>query len=207
MLLLAIPTIFLVLIFPNISSSFSTLPINTSTTFSNINPTFITISHTPKSSPSGPSRRRLTRGWQRGWSRGNTYYSTRKPYSQTFDSYTSSFSNIAFSPSNIPWYGHPRYICPDGPINLSTRPKIANYTPEGTSINPFLKSDLSQPKISSPMFTFNEPSEHVRDMFSVVYSYNFLPGGDHRLLFPFTLRSRYFFFSQILCTYTFIYYF
>ena len=168
--LLAIP----MFLSSNISSSFSTLPINTSTTFSITNSTLTT-------SPSGPSRRRLTKCWQRGWSRGNTYYSTRKPYSQTFHSHTSSFSNIAFSSSNPPWSGHSRYICPDGPINFSTRPRIANYTSEGTSIIPFLKSDLSQPKIFSHMVTFNEPSEHVRDMFTIVYSCNFLPGGDHKL--------------------------
>ena len=91
---------------------------------------------------------------------------------------TSPFSNIAFSSSNAPWSGHFIYFCPDDPINLSTRPRIVNYTPEGSSINPFLKSDLSQPKIFSPMVTFNE---HVRDMFTIVYSCNFLPGGDHKL--------------------------
>ena len=45
----------------NVSSSFLTLPINTSTTFPITSPTFTTISNTPKSSPCGPSRRRLTR--------------------------------------------------------------------------------------------------------------------------------------------------
>ena len=165
----------------NTSFSFSTLPISTFTTFSNTNPISTTIPHTFKSSLDSSPRRRPNRGWQRGWSRGNTYYSTRKPYSQTFDSHTSSFSNIAFSSSNPPWSGYSRYFCPDDPINLSTRPMIANYTPEGTSIIPFLKSDISQPKIFSSMVTFNEPSEHVRDIFTMVYSCNFLPGGDHKL--------------------------
>ena len=165
----------------NIFSSFPTLPINTFTTFSNTNPIFTTIPHTFKSSLDSPPRMRPTRGWQRGWNRGNTYYSTRKPYSQTFGSHTSSFSNIAFSSSNPPWSGCSRYFCPDDPINLSTRPRIANYIPEGTSIISFLKLDISQPKIFSPMVTFNEPSENVRDMFTIVYSCNFLPGGDHKL--------------------------
>ena len=131
--------------FSSNTSSFSTLPINTFTTSSTTNPIFTTISHTPKSSLDSLPRRRLTRGWQRGWSRGNTYYSTRKPYSQTFDSHTSSFSNIVFSSSNPSWSGYSRYFCPEDPINLSTRPRIASYTPEGTSINPFLKPDISQP--------------------------------------------------------------
>ena len=152
----------------NTSFSSSTLPINTYTTFSNTNSIFTTISHIPKSSLDSLPRRRLTRGWQRGWSRGNTYYSTRKPYFQAFDSHTSSLSNIAFSSSNPLWSGYSRYFCPYDPMNLSTRPRIANYTPEGTSINPFLKSDISQPKIFSPVVTFNEPSEHVRDMFTIV---------------------------------------
>ena len=94
---------------------------------------------------------------------------------------TSLSSNIAFSSPNPPFSRHFRYICPDGPINLSTKPKVTNYTPEGALANPFLKSDLSQPKIFSPMVTFNEPSEHVRDMFTIVYSCNFLPAGDHKL--------------------------
>ena len=50
----------------NVFSPFSTLSISTSTTFSNTNPTFTTISNTPKSSPNSLSRRRPTRGWQRG---------------------------------------------------------------------------------------------------------------------------------------------
>ena len=59
----------------SISSSLSTLSISTSSILLNINPTFTTISSIPRSSSSGPSRRRSTRGWQRGWGRGNTYYS------------------------------------------------------------------------------------------------------------------------------------
>ena len=167
----------------NTFSSFSTLPLNTSTTLSNTNPIFITISNTSRSSSDSLPQRRLIRGWPRGWSRGNTYYSTRKPYSQVLNSHTSPFSNIAFSSSNAPWSSHSRYFCPDDPINISTRPRIVNYTPKESSINPFLKSDLSQPKIFSPMVTFNEPSEHVRDMFTIAYSCNFLPGGDHKLTF------------------------
>ena len=48
------------------SSLFSTLSTNTFTTFSNTIPIFTTISNTPRPSSSGPSRRRPTRGWQRG---------------------------------------------------------------------------------------------------------------------------------------------
>ena len=165
----------------NISSSLSTLSISTSSILFNINPTFTTISSTPRSSSSGPSRRRPTRGWQRGWGRCNIYYSSRKPYLQTFDSHTSSFNNLNFSSSNLPWSCFSRYLCPDGSIDLSTRPRFANYTSGETLINPFLRTNLSQPRIFSPMITFNEPSEHVRDMFTIVYSCNFLPGGNHKL--------------------------
>ena len=80
--------------FPN--SSFSTLPFNIPTTFSNTNPIFTTISNIPKSSSDSLPQRRLTGGWQRGWSRGNTYYSTRKPNSQIFDSHTSFQQHCLF---------------------------------------------------------------------------------------------------------------
>ena len=85
----------------NISSSFSTLSISTSSFFSNTNPTFTTIFNTPRSSSSGPSRRRLIRGWKRGWGRGNTYYSTRKPYPQTFDSPTHPSAILTFLPQTF----------------------------------------------------------------------------------------------------------
>ena len=103
--------VYAIMSYPSISNTFpffSTLPINTSTTFSNTIPIFTTISNTPKSNSDSLPQRRLTRGWQRRLSRGNTYYSTRKPYSQIFDSHTSPFSNIAFSSSNASWSGHSR---------------------------------------------------------------------------------------------------
>ena len=137
----------------NISSSLSTLSISTSSILFNINPTFTTISSTPRSSSSGLSRKRPTRGW----GRGNTYYSSRKPYPQTFDSHTSSFSNLDFSSSNLPWSDFSRYLCPDGSIALSTRPRSANYISGETLINPFLRTNLSQPRIFPPVVTFNEP--------------------------------------------------
>ena len=65
------------------SSSLSTFSTNTFTTSSNTIPTFTTTSSIPRPSPSGPSKKRPTRGWQRGWERCNTYYSSRRPYSQT----------------------------------------------------------------------------------------------------------------------------
>ena len=108
----------------NISSSLSTFSISTFSILFNINPTFTTISSTPKSSSSGPSRRRPTRGWQRSWGRGNTHYSSRKPYPQTFDSHASSVSNMDSSSSNLPWSGFSRYLCPDGSIDLLLGPGL-----------------------------------------------------------------------------------
>ena len=88
--------------------------------------------------------------------------------------------NMDFSSSNPSWSGFSKYLCPDGPLDLSTRPRFTNYSSGGALVNPFLKSNLSQPKVFSPMVTFNEPSKHVRDMFSLVHSCDFLPGGDHK---------------------------
>ena len=163
------------------SSSLSTFSTNTFITSSNSIPSFTTTSSISRRSPSGSLKRRPTRGWQRGWGRCNTYYSSRRPYSQTSASYTSSFANMDFSSSNPSWSGFSKYLCPDGPLDLSTRPRFANYSYGGTLVNPFLKSNSSQPKVLSPMVTFNEPSEHVRDMFSLVHSCDFLQGGNHKL--------------------------
>ena len=164
------------------SSSHLTFSTNTFTTSSNTILTFTTTFSIPRPSPSGSSKRRSTRGWQRGWRRCNTYYFSRRPYSQTSDSYTSYFTNMDFSSSNPCWSGLSKYLCPDGPLDLSTRPRFTNYSSGGgVLVNPFLKSNLSQPKVFSLMVTFNEPSEHIRDMFSLVHSCDFLPGGDHKL--------------------------
>ena len=85
------------------SSSLSTFSYNTFTTSSNTIPFFTTTSSISRPSPSGSSKWRPTRGWQRGWGRCNTYYSSRRPYSQTSASYTSSFANMDFSSSNPSW--------------------------------------------------------------------------------------------------------
>ena len=168
--------------FSSLSSSFlSTFSTNTFTTSSNTIPFFTTTSSISRPSPSGSSKWRPTRGWQRGWGRCNTYYSSRRPYSQTSASYTSSFANMDISCSNPSWSVFSKYLCPDGPLDLSTRPRFVNYSYGGNLVNPFLKSNSSQPKILSLMVTFNEPSEHVRDMFSLVHSYDFLPCGNHKL--------------------------
>ena len=175
----------------NTFPSFSTLLVNTSTTFSNTNPIFTTISNTPRSSSDSLPQRRLTKGWPRGWSRGNTYYSTRKPYSQIFDSHTSPFNNIAFSSSNAPWSGHSRYFCPDDPINLYTRPGIVNYTPLKS---PLLILFLSQtfPSLKSfPQWllsmNFLDMSEICSPLCILAISYQVVTTN---LLFLFTSRSK-----------------
>ena len=136
-------------------SSLSTFSTNTFTTSSNTIPTFTTTSSILRPSPSGSFKRRPTRGWQRGSGRCNTYYSSRRPYPQTSDSYSPSFTNMDFSSSNPSWSGFSKYLCPDGPLDLPTRPRFANYSSGETLVNPFLKSNLSQPKVFSPMVTFN----------------------------------------------------
>ena len=175
------------------SSSLSTFSTNTFTTSSNTIHFLTTTSSISRPRPSGSSKWRPTRGWQKGWGRCNTYYSSRKPYSQT--SYTSSFANIDFSSSNPSWSGFSKYLCPDGPLDLYTRPRFVNYSYGGTLVNPFHKSNSSQPKVLSPMVTFNEPSEHVRDMFSSVHSCDFLPGGDHKLTLSIHIKSKCHFLS------------
>ena len=182
------------------SSSLSNFSTNTYTTSSNTIPSFTTTSSISRPSPSGSSKRRPTGGWQRGWGRCNTYYSSRRPYSQTSASSTSSFANMDFSSSNPSWSGFSKYLCPDVPLNLSTRPRFANYSYGGTLVNPFLKSNSSQPKGLSPMVTFNEPSEHVRDMFSLVHSCDFLPGGNHKLTLSIHIKNKchFLFFFKLL---------
>ena len=84
------------------SSSLSTFSTNTFTTSSNTIPTFTTTSSISRPSPSGSSKRRPTTGWKRGWGRCNTYYSSRRSYSQTSASYTSSFTIWTFPPQILP---------------------------------------------------------------------------------------------------------
>ena len=83
-----------------LSSSLSTFSTNTFTTSSNTIPFFTITSSISRPSLSGSLKWRPTRGWQRGWGRCNTYYSSRRPYFQTSASYTSSFANMDFSSSN-----------------------------------------------------------------------------------------------------------
>ena len=84
------------------SSSLSTFSTNTFTTSFNTIPFFTTTSSISRPSPSGSSKWRPTRDWQRGWGRCNTYYSSRRPYSQTSTSYTPSFANMDFPPQILP---------------------------------------------------------------------------------------------------------
>ena len=147
-------------------------PIPSTTTLSmslHVNPFTIVSSVTSKPIPSGSSRRRVTKGWQKGWNRSNTFVSTRRQCPQSSIPCSSQpISTVSF-PLFSSWAKPTSFHCPDDPIDFSSKSKMGHHASGGFPANPFLKSDLSHPQICSPLVTFNEPSEHVRGMFSLVF--------------------------------------
>ena len=126
--------------------------------------------------PSGPKKRATssqTRDWLRSWPRVNTYYTTRRQCPRL----TTSGNSFPLLSS---WANPSSYR--DNPMNLTCNPRTNLQAPGGSSSNPLFKSDLSHPHIYSPMVTFNEPSENVRGMFPFVFSCEFSPGANNKLL-------------------------
>ena len=123
--------------------------------------------------PSGPQKR-ATSSWIRDWLRDNTYYTTRRQCPRP----TTPGSSFPLLSS---WANPSSYQ--DNPMNLTCNPRTNPQAPGGSSSNPLFRSDLSHPCIYSPMVTFNEPLENVRGMFSFVFSCEFSPGANNKLLF------------------------
>ena len=107
--------------------------------------------------------------------RGNPKILPRpSPYS------SSSSCNLSFPQSlSISYQG---YLSEEGKLDLSTKPKVCSYLPQNPTINPFFTNCSCSPKIFSPIVSFNEPSEHVFNMFFFTYSCDFFPGQDNRPL-------------------------
>ena len=126
--------------------------------------------------PSGPKKRATsnwTRDWLRSWPRDNTYYTTRRQCPRP----TTPCSSFPLLSS---WANPSSYR--DNPMNLTCNHRTNLQAPGGSSSNPLFRSDFSYPHIYSPMVTFNEPSENVRGMFSFVFSCEFSPGANNKLL-------------------------
>ena len=133
--------------------------------------------------PSGPKKRATrswTRDWLRSWPRDNTYYSTRRQCPRPATPGSSLSINTVPFPLLASWANPSSYR--DNPMNLTCSPRTNLQALGGSSSNPLFKSDSSYPHIYSPMFTFNEPSENVRGMFSFVHSCKFSPGTNNKLL-------------------------
>ena len=125
--------------------------------------------------PSGPKKRAIrswTRDWLRSWPRVNTYHTTRRqcPRPATPGSSFPLLSSWA-NPSSYQ----------DNPMNLTCSPRTNLQAQGGSPSDLLFKSDSSYPHIYSPMVTFNEPLENVREMFSFVCSCEFSPGANNKL--------------------------
>ena len=141
--------------------------------------------------PSG-SKRKVTRSWPRNWLRSwprdNTFYTTRKQCPRSAAPCSSLSSNIILFPLLSSWANPTSYHYSDGPMDLTSGPRISLQASGGSSSNPLFKSNSSYPHIYSPMITFNEPSENVRGMFSFVHSCQFSPGANNKLLLSSLIR-------------------
>ena len=94
--------------------------------------------------------------------------------------FSSSSCNLSFPQSlSISSQG---YFSKEGALDLSTKPRVCDYFPHTSSVNPFFTNYSCSPKIFSPIVSFNEPSEYVVNMFSFTYSCDFFPGQDNRSL-------------------------
>ena len=131
--------------------------------------------------PSG-SRRKVTRSWPRNWPRNNTFYATRRHCPRPAVPCSSLSSNMVLSPLLSSWANPTSYHYSDDPMDLTFKPRSGLQTLGGSPSNPLFKSNSSHPHIYSPMVTFNEPSENVKEMFSFVHSCQFFPGANNKLL-------------------------
>ena len=104
--------------------------------------------------------------------RGNPKVLPKPPHS------SSSSCNLSFPQSlSISSQG---YFSKGGTLDLSTKPRVCSYFPQNPTINPFFTNYSCSLKIFSPIVSFNEPSEHVFNMFSFTYSCDFFPGQNNR---------------------------
>ena len=101
--------------------------------------------------------------------------------------FSSSSCNLPFPQSlSISSQG---YFSKEGPLDLSTKPRVCSYFPQTLSVNLFFTNYSYSPKIFSPIVSFNEPSEYVFNMFSFTYSCDFFPGQDNRSLLISAIRQ------------------
>ena len=161
----------------NISSSFSTLSISTSTTFSNTNPTFTTISITLKSSPNSLSRRRFTRGWQGGGVETTLIIPPGNLIPNPL------FSTPHF-PALLPFLPQTLLSLEISDIFVLMVPLICLPNPKLPTIplkELWLILSSNQTFLSLRSFPQWLPLMNPLNMSEIVYSCNFLPGDDHKL--------------------------
>ena len=135
--------------------------------------------------PSGSRRkvtRSLPRNWLRSWPRNNTFYTTRRQCPKPAVPCSSLSSNTVLFPLLSSWANPTSYHYSDDPMDLTFKPRTGLQTLGGSPSNPLFKSNSSHSHIYSPMVTFNEPSENVKEMFSFVHSCQFSPGANNKLL-------------------------
>ena len=126
--------------------------------------------------------RNWARNWLRSWPRDNTYYATRRQCPRPAAPCSSLPRNTDLFPLLSSWANPSIYHFSNDPMNLTSKPRKRLQVLGGSPSNPLFKSNSTYPHIYSPMVTFNEPSENVRGMFSFVYSCQFFPGGNNKLL-------------------------
>ena len=82
--------------------------------------------------------------------------------SRTFSGHSShlisSSQNLSSSQCPILPWGYPPVV---RALDLSTRPRVSSNLPQNPTINPFFTNYSCSPKVFSPIFFFNEPSEYV----------------------------------------------
>ena len=144
------------------------------------------VSSVPSRPISSGSKKRVTRNWARNWLRNwpgdNTYYTTRRQSPRPAVPCSSLSRNTVLFSLLSSWANPSIYPFSNDPMNLTLRPRTSLQVSGGSPSNPLFKSNSTYPHIYSPMVTFNEPSENVRGMFSFVYSCQFFPGGNNKLL-------------------------
>ena len=142
---------------------------------------------------SGPKKkvtRSWPRNWLRSWPRDNTYYTTRRQCPRPIAPCSLLSSNTVRFPLFSSWANPSSYHYSNDPMNLTFKPRTSLQALGGSPSNSLFKSNSSYPHIYSPMVTFNEPSENVRGMFSIVHSCQFSPGANNKLFFLHSLKGK-----------------
>ena len=126
------------------------------------------------SGPTSGSSRGTALSRSRNWPWSDTYQNLRDWRPRPTTTQTSSLNNTLLFSLPSSWANPPNYPHSGTPLDLTHV--------SSSSFHTSTRSIFSSPVICSPMITFNEPSNNVKDMFYFIHTFQFSPNDNNKLV-------------------------